>query len=129
MLFCGSLPDFHHCFIYKSMSAKMLTIELSLTTKVASYTVLVCPKCTPKLKVASAWQQHNIYSWAITLSYGEHSTSWMVCHQCPLVHTHFILMRQVHCHHHRCHALPVVTQQCSAVMMLQHPPRKGNIFD
>ena len=25
--------------------------------------------------------------------------------------THFILLRQVHCHHHRWHALPVVTQQ------------------
>ena len=95
------------------MSAKTPTVELSIATKAASYTVLVCPKCLPKLKVASSWKQHNIYNWAIMLSCGECSTSWMVCHQCPLVHTHFILLRQVRCHNNRCHALPVVTQHHS----------------
>ena len=33
----GSLPNFHHCFHCKLMSAKMLTVELSIATKAASY--------------------------------------------------------------------------------------------
>ena len=72
MLTCGSLPNFHHCcFHCKSMSAKTPTVELSIATEAASYTVLVCPKCLPKLKAASSWKQHNIYNWAIMLSCGE----------------------------------------------------------
>jgi len=72
-------------------------LELRRVTGCARWSLLYCPTCHPR-QVASIFQPHDTYWWAVTLSCKKCSTSWTVCTECSSVRQHYTEWGQLYRH-------------------------------